>query len=150
MWREALAHIEGLLERDEDERAAALASLAGTQPELHSLVNSLMRAQVEAESSGFLEPRRAPPAELRDGSTLGPYRLASRLGIGGMGEVWLARRSDGLFDGEVAIKTLHPWLARGALRERFLREAQGSPSIGCLITEQVRSVRAFRREFQEW
>ena len=41
-----------------------------------------------------------------------------------MGEVWLARRSDGLFEGEVAIKTLHPWFARGALRARFLREAQ--------------------------
>src|SRR5690606_15976715 len=45
-------------------------------------------------------------------------------GEGGMGEVWLARRDDGLYQGEVAIKTLLPHFARGALRERFLREAQ--------------------------
>jgi serine/threonine-protein kinase len=41
-----------------------------------------------------------------------------------MGEVWLARRDDGLYEGEVAIKTLHPFFAHGAMRDRFLREAQ--------------------------
>ncbi len=41
-----------------------------------------------------------------------------------MGEVWLASRDDGLYEGHVAIKTLHPYFAGGALRERFLREAR--------------------------
>jgi len=124
LWREALAQVDSLLQQEESVRAAALASLAGTRPELHTLVNSLLGAQREAESSGFLEPVAEPAQALHAGSALGPYRIVSRLGTGGMGEVWLARRSDGLFDGEVAIKTLHPWFARGALRERFLREAQ--------------------------
>ncbi|HET9863619.1 MAG TPA: protein kinase [Steroidobacteraceae bacterium] len=125
LWRAALAQVDALLQQEESERAAVLATLASTQPELHSLVSGLLCAQRDAESSGFLEPQRtAVPEALRDGATLGPYRIVSQLGAGGMGEVWLARRSDGLFEGEVAIKTLHPWFARGALRERFLREAQ--------------------------
>ena len=41
-----------------------------------------------------------------------------------MGEVWLASRDDGLYEGEVAIKTLHPYFSGGVLRDRFLREAQ--------------------------
>jgi len=124
LWREALAQVDSLLQQPDPERAAALASLAGTRPDLHTLVDSLLKAQREAESSGFMEPAAEPTQGLREGSTLGPYRIVSPLGAGGMGEVWLARRSDGLFEGEVAIKTLHPWFARGALRERFLREAQ--------------------------
>jgi len=124
LWREALAQVDSLLQQAEPARAAALASLAGTRPELHTLVSSLLSAQREADSSGFLEPAAEAAHGPGDGSTLGPYRIVSRLGAGGMGEVWLARRSDGLFEGEVAIKTLHPWFARGALRERFLREAQ--------------------------
>lgn len=123
LWRAALAQVENLLEQPDHERAAALAALSGKQPELHTLVHALLRAQGDAENSGFLEPRKHEEP-LCDGATLGPYRIVSRLGSGGMGEVWLARRSDGLFEGEVAIKTLHPWFARGALRERFLREAQ--------------------------
>ena len=89
------------------------------------MVSSLLNAQRQAEALGFLErPAPASADALASGRTLGPWRIVSQLGAGGMGEVWLARRDDGLYEGEVAIKTLHPWFARGALRERFLREAQ--------------------------
>jgi serine/threonine protein kinase len=50
--------------------------------------------------------------------------MVRELGEGGMGEVWLAQRVDGIYQGEVAIKTLHPYFAQGAMRDRFLREAQ--------------------------
>jgi eukaryotic-like serine/threonine-protein kinase len=125
VWREALAHVDELLQRSEAERACDLAELARSQPHLHSIVASLISAEQDASSSGFLEPAAAPESlyALEAGAHVGAYRILSQLGAGGMGEVWLARRDDGLYQGEVAIKTLHPYFAVGALRERFLREA---------------------------
>ena len=63
-----------------------------------------------------------PPLALATGSTLGRYRLLSRLGAGGMGEVWKAL--DANLDREVAIKVLSSGaLGDGTSRERFRREA---------------------------
>lgn len=39
---------------------------------------------------------------------IGTYALVERLGGGGMGEVWLGRRDDGLFEHEVAVKLMRP------------------------------------------
>jgi tetratricopeptide (TPR) repeat protein/tRNA A-37 threonylcarbamoyl transferase component Bud32 len=125
LWRDALAQVDSLLQQPSDSRERTLAELATTRPQLHALVNALLASNDAAESGRFLDPSNASgAATLQDGATLGPYRIVSRIGVGGMGAVWLARRIDGMFEGEVAIKTLHPWLAQGALRERFLREAQ--------------------------
>ncbi len=124
-WREAMEHLDRLLQQSPAERAHALADLGVSRPDLHSLVESLLAADARASSGAFLNPpTTATGPALQAGSQLGPYRVLSQLGSGGMGEVWLARRDDGLYDGEVAIKTLHPYFAGGALRDRFLREAQ--------------------------
>jgi serine/threonine-protein kinase len=119
-WREAMEHLDRLLQQAPPERASALADLGVSRPDLHSLVSSLLAAEARASSGAFLDPPAAAGPALQAGVQLGPYRVLSQLGSGGMGEVWLARR----YDGEVAIKTLHPYFAGGALRERFLREAQ--------------------------
>jgi tetratricopeptide (TPR) repeat protein len=47
------------------------------------------------------------------GDFVGPYELVRLLGAGGMAEVWLARRADGAFKREVALKL--PLLTRRAL-----------------------------------
>jgi serine/threonine-protein kinase len=43
-------------------------------------------------------------SDLRMGQRVGPYLLVCPLGAGGMAEVWLARRADGAFQREVALK----------------------------------------------
>jgi serine/threonine protein kinase/TolB-like protein len=59
---------------------------------------------------------------LAPGARVGPYQLIRRLGAGGMAEVWLARRADGAFRREVALKL--PMLNRlqAGLEVRFARE----------------------------
>jgi serine/threonine protein kinase len=57
------------------------------------------------------------------GTRLGPYEIVSRIGAGGMGEVWKA--IDTRLDRNVAIKVLPMELAQNAqFRLRFEREAK--------------------------
>jgi serine/threonine protein kinase len=121
LLREAMAGLDRLLDLSHAERVASLTSLAQSQPKLHALVLEML-AQEESVNRGFMEPETK--AGLLPDSRLGPWRIIRLLGEGGMGEVWLARRDDGLYEGQVAIKTLHPHFAGGLLHERFLREAK--------------------------
>jgi eukaryotic-like serine/threonine-protein kinase len=61
------------------------------------------------ESEGFLERSAADMLGLGDfaGRSFGGYTLDRPLGEGGMGSVWLARRSDGRYEGHAAIKLLN-------------------------------------------
>lgn len=54
----------------------------------------------------------------------GPYRLVRELGQGGMGSVYLAERSDGEIEQQVAIKLLRSSADAPAWLDRFLRERQ--------------------------
>jgi eukaryotic-like serine/threonine-protein kinase len=56
------------------------------------------------------------------GARVGPYQLIRLLGAGGMAEVWLAKRADGAFRREVALKLPMVSRLRKDLEERFVRE----------------------------
>ncbi len=58
------------------------------------------------------------------GQRLGPYRLVGVLGVGGMSTVYLGRREDQVFEGQVAIKVLRQELAGRSFRRRFQQERQ--------------------------
>jgi serine/threonine protein kinase len=62
--------------------------------------------------------------EPEPGDPFGPYRIASLLGRGGMGSVYLAERADGEVQQKVAIKLLRADCHRPAWRSRFLLERQ--------------------------
>lgn len=70
--------------------------------------------------------------------SVGPYRLLSRIGSGGMGVVYLAERSDGQFERRVAIKFLSSPHARRGLVRRFHDERRAlarlnHPNIAILL-----------------
>lgn len=71
------------------------------------------------------------------GAVIGPYRLIRQLGVGGMGQVWLAERADGLLERQVALKL--PRLSWGAAsfadrmaRERNILASLAHPNIARL------------------
>ena len=58
------------------------------------------------------------------GERLGSYELLRPLGMGGMAEVWLARRADGAFERQVALKIPCMQDVPAEMAERFARECR--------------------------
>ena len=61
-------------------------------------------------------------ADAAEGRRIGPFSLSHLLGRGGMGEVWLARRVDGDFSQDVALKLCRRGLAGDEMLRRFVQE----------------------------
>ena len=122
-WRRLSPLLDALLEQEPPVRAESLASLREEDPQLADDLEELLR--LEEDSEDFLqEPVMPPLPGLGTDSVVGPYRLERMLGEGGMGQVWLAQRNDGLYQRRVALKLLRPGLADPNLRLRFTRERQ--------------------------
>lgn len=68
------------------------------------------------------ERRYSATAHAGLGDIVGPYQLLRLLGRGGMAEVWLARRSDGAYVRDVALKLPLAHLPHNVATERLLRE----------------------------
>jgi serine/threonine protein kinase len=93
-------------------REALLPGSAGTQDALGTLPKVGSNDERDSVSASGLKP----------GARVGPYELIRPLGAGGMAEVWLARRADGAFKREVALKLPMLTRLRKDLEERFARE----------------------------
>ncbi|MCA9730304.1 MAG: serine/threonine protein kinase, partial [Candidatus Eisenbacteria bacterium] len=68
-------------------------------------------------------PPAAPEEDPRLGATIGPYRLVSLLGEGGMGRIYRAEQSAPVAR-SVAMKLLKPGLETGGFLQRFEQERQ--------------------------
>jgi serine/threonine protein kinase len=122
---ERWAALEPLLDEALDlpleDRRAWLEALRARVPEIARELTSLLSAEAAADQRGFLIE---PPAMTLEGLQVGAYTLERPLGRGGMGSVWLARRTDGRFEGRAAVKLLNLALLGAAGQVRF--RAEGS------------------------
>jgi eukaryotic-like serine/threonine-protein kinase len=128
-WPAFSRRLDEALALPEAARAAWLAALPAPDHALAQwLAPVLQRLQAgEADTPALQSPRLpGPPPAPGDawtaGRRVGPYELLAPLGQGGMGTVWRARRADGAYARELALKLPHPHLLAGAVRERFARE----------------------------
>jgi len=122
-WQRISNELDLLLELPSGARTQRLSDLAAEDAGLAGEVRRLL--DLETDSADFLsEPVISPAGIVLPGSEVGPYRLERLLGEGGMGQVWLAARADGLYQRRVALKLLRPGLADNDLRLRFTRERE--------------------------
>jgi serine/threonine protein kinase len=123
-WQALSPYLDQALAMSDDERATWLSSLAEQDPALAAQLAALLDEHRVLAQEGFLEKGRfaLPNSTGLAGQALGPYTLISQIGQGGMGTVWLARRSDGRFERQAAVKFVSIALAGRATEERFKRE----------------------------
>lgn len=118
-WRLARELFDRLVDTPEeewDERLQGECADADVRAEARAMLLADRSAQ---DSTSVLDSAPAiaaglgePPADADAlasplaGQRVGPFRLVRELGRGGMGAVWLARRADGEFEQDVAIKLI--------------------------------------------
>ena len=118
-WRELEPLLDRALELSDEERTPWLETLRSESPDLAERLSAILSGEALADQRGFLsDPIDVPLV----GVELGTYTLERPLGQGGMGSVWLARRTDGRFEGHAAVKLLNLALLSASGQERFRRE----------------------------
>jgi eukaryotic-like serine/threonine-protein kinase len=144
-WAAIDPFLDQALELSGAERDDYIARLALEHADIARVLEELLADRDLLESQGFLEqPVMALTEESLVGQQLGAYTIDSLLGRGGMGEVWLAHRSDGRFEGRFAVKFLDSYATSPRALDRFRREGRllarlSHPHIARLIDAGVTS-----------
>lgn len=134
-WERVEDLFHAALNLEPRERAAFLAEVRASDPELLAEVESLIGAH-ELEGSFLDSPAYDTTTELattaqpdpRLGRSVGRYRIVAPLGKGAMGEVYLAE--DSSLRRKVAIKFLHAEvMADEHAQKRLIREAQAAANL---------------------
>lgn len=139
-WDRLSGVVERLLGLETGSRVKELDELRGAEPELAEVVEHYLKHGPALH--GFLdcpllERASEQVVRLAKSSRIGPYEIIECLGIGGMGEVYLAHRVD-VFDQRVALKVLRRGRGTVAWQRRFERERQllanlAHPNIASLL-----------------
>lgn len=129
-WSSAQPLLDELLEAGPQLREERLSQLGAIDAALAERLREWLALHDRAEREGLLEHLPALPA-MGDGEAIapglvgrsfGPWNLLLPLGQGGMGAVWLARRSDGRHEATAAIKFPRLAVLADGGAERFRRE----------------------------
>ncbi len=125
-WGRIEAICAEALERPRPERDAFVDRACAGNAELAQEVRSLLRSH-DADPA-FLEDPIArlggdgSKPEGRNPTTVGPWRIVRSLGVGGMGEVYLVRRTADGFEQEAALKLIRRGLDSPEVTARFRQE----------------------------
>jgi serine/threonine protein kinase len=126
---------QAALEHKPAERAAFLDKACAGDTELRSKVEALISSDEKAgsfiERSAFevaAEMIAGQQSKIAAGQGIGPYEVVSRLGSGGMGDVYLAH--DSRLGRKVALKLLPEYFTKNKHRlERFQQEARAASAL---------------------
>src|SRR5450755_130421 len=143
-WQQIQSLFEELVDSADGERAVRLDKACGADMELRSSVESLLQSDRRREDPLLGVIGEAAESLLEDhqdrliGTRVGPYRVVSILGHGGMSTVYRGERDDSQYQQTVAIKvlqhaTLHPRLRSRLHSERHILATLDYPSIARLI-----------------
>lgn len=123
-WDQLKARFHEAQELPPDQWAGVAAMSFPHDPILRAELERLLAAAVAA--GDFLETPALPQACAADERAsilrVGSYELIERIGVGGMGEVYLARRSDDVYRKHVAVKLVRPVLGDLTFIRRFEHE----------------------------
>jgi eukaryotic-like serine/threonine-protein kinase len=134
-YRTAGQIFDDLIDRPQAERDLRLAQMAREDPAMAQFVRELLAADAHPATTLDEGPRALAPSVIENiavcddtgesapqASVIGPYRVLSLIGRGGMGEVLLAERADGQYEQKVAIKLLKRGMDSERVLKRFLQE----------------------------
>ncbi|MGH9379994.1 MAG: serine/threonine-protein kinase, partial [Thermoanaerobaculia bacterium] len=138
-WQRVAAVLDRVLEAPREERDRLLAELASDDADVRREVAELLHAAegeggvLDRGAGGYFgtliedaweekEEERDGPSAPRAPDHVGPWRVLSEIGRGGMGVVYRAERADGDFEQRVALKLLKRGLDSEAIVERFRQE----------------------------
>ena len=135
LWNRIATIFDRALAVGAPERDALLDQLCGSDETVRHEVEEMLEAH--ERSPGLIAERRlvtdhdasgaggdAVDGSLPDGARVGPYRVVSPLGAGGMGDVYRAERADGAYRQTVAIKVLRPGYRTSEMVRRFRIERE--------------------------
>ena len=128
-WQRVKTIFHAARARDKAQRADFLLNACDGDAALQAEVQSLLDADGRA-AAGFLEvptgPRRLDATDDASliGRRFGDYEIVRKLGEGGMGEVYLARRADDEYAKQVAIKLVRSRAVSDTIVSRFRHERQ--------------------------
>jgi serine/threonine protein kinase/Tol biopolymer transport system component len=134
-WKQIEKLYHSVLNREPKGRAAFLKEACGGDEALRQEVESLLDHQQSAESFIEVPAMKVAAQGVSEnriqsciGRQIGSYKVLSLLGVGGMGEVYLAK--DLRLDRTIALKILPPALASDSDRlRRFIREARAASAL---------------------
>lgn len=110
------------MEQEPERRAIWIAEACASDAETRAEVESLVAAHAEAGLSDNPWSKTAA-GDIGEPKTLGPYRLIRRLGVGGMGQVWLADQISPVRR-RIAIKLIKAGIYDESVVQRFRAERQ--------------------------